>query len=344
MSIVRVTAALAVVAGTAWLASATIESQDAAERYWPQWRGRTRRASLGTQIRRFEWSETTNIRWKFEIPGRGLASPVIWGDRLFLVTAVPVDVDGPACASAPWRHPPEGRASLRGHGTRSGHGPSRVGTDGRRGSAAGAVDAGRDLGLESAITDGRYVVASFDSAGLYAFDMNGSLLWQKRFGGKRMFAEVGESGGMPILYKDRLVVTWDHQGESFVAALDVRTGEELWRSYRDEVDSWATPLWSSMAAGLRSSPPRGTACAATTSRRAMSVWETAGLTMNPIPSPVAEDGLVILMSGFRGSQLRAVRLADARGEITGSPAVAWTLDRDTPTCPHRCSTTASCIS
>jgi outer membrane protein assembly factor BamB len=60
------------------------------------------------------------------------------------------------------------------------------------------------------------------------------------------------------------------------------------------------------------------------------VWEAAGLTMNPIPSPVAGGGLVFLTSGFRGSNLKAVRLAEAKGDITGSSAIAWTLDRDTP--------------
>jgi outer membrane protein assembly factor BamB len=63
------------------------------------------------------------------------------------------------------------------------------------------------------------------------------------------------------------------------------------------------------------------------------VWETGGLTMNPIPSPVSADGLVILMAGFRGNALKAIRYADAKGDITGTPAVVWTLDRDTPYVP-----------
>jgi len=94
----------------------------------------------------------------------------------------------------------------------------------------------------SAITDGSRVFAFFESSGLYAYDMNGSPLWQKHFGDKQMFAEVGESGSTPALYGDRLVVVWDHRGESFIVTLDARTGAELWRRSRDEVDSWATPL------------------------------------------------------------------------------------------------------
>ena len=333
MSIVRVTAALAVVAGTAWLASATIESQDAAERYWPQWRGPHATGVSRHADPPLQWSETTNVRWKVEIPGRGSASPVIWGDRLFLVTAVPVDVDGPAA------HQPRGGIRPRGAHRfvvmALNRATGRVVWERTAAEEVPQAPSRRDgtWASSSAVTDGRYVVASFDSAGLYAFDMNGSPLWQKRLGGKRMFAEVGESGGTPVLYKDRLIVAWDHQGESFVAALDVRTGEELWRSYRDEVDSWATPLVVEHGGRAQVVTSAWYGVRSYDIETGDLVWETAGLTMNPIPSPVAEDGLVIVMSGFRGSQLRAVRLADARGEIAGPPAVAWTLDRDTPYVP-----------
>jgi outer membrane protein assembly factor BamB len=185
----------------------------------------------------------------------------------------------------------------------------------------------------SAVTDGRRVFAFFDSSGLYAYDMEGRLLWQKRLGDKAMFAEVGESGGTPVLYDDRLVVVWDHQGASFIEALDADTGDEIWRVERDEVDSWGTPLVVEH---------EGRPQVVTTGQNRLRsydletgriVWESAGLTMNPIPSPVAEAGMVFLTSGFQGSALRAIRLADARGDITGSEAIVWTLDRDTPYVP-----------
>ena len=94
----------------------------------------------------------------------------------------------------------------------------------------------------SAITDGQRVYAFFESSGLYTYDMAGNLLWQKHLGEKRMFADVGESGSTPVLYGNRLVIAWDHQGASFVVALDARTGQEVWRADRQEVDSWSTPL------------------------------------------------------------------------------------------------------
>jgi outer membrane protein assembly factor BamB len=176
------------------------------------------------------------------------------------------------------------------------------------------------------------VIASFESRGIYAFDMNGKLLWQKDLGDKTMRNEFGE-GSSPALYKDRLFVVWDHQGESFIIALHKRTGEELWRTRRDEIDSWATPLVvesGGKAQVVTGAMRRVRAYDADTGQI---VWETGGLTMNPIPSPVASDGLVFLMSGFRGNSLKAIRFADAKGDITGTANVVWTLERDTPYVP-----------
>ena len=93
----------------------------------------------------------------------------------------------------------------------------------------------------SAATDGEHVIASFESRGYYAYDMNGKLVWEKDLGDKRMRNTFGE-GSTPALHGNRLVVVWDHQGQSFIVALDKRTGEELWRKKRKEIDTWATPL------------------------------------------------------------------------------------------------------
>jgi len=185
----------------------------------------------------------------------------------------------------------------------------------------------------SAITDGERVYAFFESSGLYTYDMAGNLLWQKHFGEKKMYADVGESGSTPVLHGNYLVIAWDHQGASFVTALDARTGQDIWRANREEVDSWSTPLVVEHA---------GRAQVVTTGQNRIRsydlesgklVWQSEGLTMNPIPSPVGADGMVFAMSGLQGNRLRAIRLADAQGDITGSKAIAWALDRDTPYVP-----------
>jgi outer membrane protein assembly factor BamB len=182
------------------------------------------------------------------------------------------------------------------------------------------------------VTDGELVIASFESRGIYAYDMDGKPIWQKDLGDKSMRNQFGE-GTTPALHGDSVVVVWDHQGQSFIVALDKRTGNERWRVERDEIDSWATPLvveHGGRAQVVTSGTKQVRSYDLETGKL---LWFGEGLTANPIPSPVATDGLVILTSGYRGNDLQAVRLADATGDITGSAAIAWSLDRDTPYVP-----------
>jgi outer membrane protein assembly factor BamB len=186
----------------------------------------------------------------------------------------------------------------------------------------------------SAITDGERVYAYFESFGLYVYDMNGKPIWEKDLGDKRMRNEFGE-GSTPALYGNTLVIVWDHlNGDgSFVVALDKRDGKELWRVKRDEIDTWATPLVLEVNGRAQAIVPAMERIRSYDLTTGAVVWEGEGLTMNAIPSPVHEDGLVALMSGFRGNDLRVVRVADAKGNIDGTGAVLWSLDRDTPYVP-----------
>ena len=319
--------------GAALMLAATIASDGAGERFWPQWRGPHATGVSRHATPPIEWSETKNVRWKVEIPGRGSSSPVVWGDDLFLLSAVPVGVDGPASHQSRSTMQPRDvhRFIVLAIDRRTGRIKWERTAQKERPRAPSMKDG--TWASSSAITDGSRVFAFFESSGLYAYNMDGSLLWQKHFGDKQMFAEVGESGSTPVLYGDRLVVVWDHQGESFIVALDARTGAELWRKSRDEVDSWATPLVVTH---------EGRAQVVTAAEKRLRsydlatgdiVWESNGLTMNPIPSPVSDGGLLFAMSGFKGNRLSAIRLADAKGDISGGKANAWTLDRDTPYVP-----------
>jgi outer membrane protein assembly factor BamB len=148
-----------------------------------------------------------------------------------------------------------------------------------------------------------------------------------------MFADVGESGSTPVLHGNRLVIAWDHQGASFVTALDARTGQEVWRANRQEVDSWSTPLVVEHAGRSQVVTTAQNRIRSYDLETGKVVWESEGLTMNPIPSPVAADGMVFAMSGFQGNRLRAIRLADAQGDITGGKAIVWSLERDMPYVP-----------
>jgi outer membrane protein assembly factor BamB len=144
--------------------------------------------------------------------------------------------------------------------------------------------------------------------------------------------QFGE-GSTPALHGNTIVVNWDHQGQSFIVALDKRTGEERWRQNRDEIDSWFTPLIVEVNGRAQVVTGAMNRIQSYDLETGEVVWHTAGLTMNPIPSPVAADGMAILMSGFRGNSLKAIRLSEAKGDITGTSAIAWTYERDTPYVP-----------
>jgi outer membrane protein assembly factor BamB len=328
-------AILAIGIGFGALAWSSHPSAQTADRFWPQWRGPdangiSRQANPPT-----EWSETKNIKWKVEIPGRGAASPVVWGDRIFLLTAVPVGVSGDA------QHAPRGGLTPRGV-----HRFVVMAIDRQTGKTvwervareqepheASHTDNGT-WASSSAITDGERVYAYFESFGLHVYDMNGTPVWQKDLGDKRMRNEFGE-GSTPALHGNTLVIVWDHlNGDgSFIVALDKRDGKELWRVPRDEIDTWATPLILEVNGRAQAIVPAMNRIKSYDLATGAVVWEGDGLTMNPIPSPVYEDGLVVLMSGFRGNDLRAVRVADAKGNIDGTSAVVWSFDRDTPYVP-----------
>ncbi len=305
----------------------------AAEKYWPQWRGPYASGVSKTATPPIEWSETKNVRWKVEIPGRGSASPIVWGDKVFVLSAVPAGLD------AAGAHRPRG--GIRPAVT---HRFVVLAIDRRTGKtiwertareAAPHEGSHADNGTyasSSAMTDGRHVYAFFDSEGLYAYDMEGKLLWQKDLGDKKMRNEFGE-GCTPVLYGDRIVIVWDHQGPSFVVALDKLTGKELWRADRQEIDSWATPLVVEHDGRAQVVTIGMNKLRSYDLETGKVVWEGPGLTMNPIPSPVSGDGMVFATSGFRGSSLKAIRLADAKGDISTTNAIAWSLDHDTPYVP-----------
>jgi outer membrane protein assembly factor BamB len=302
---------------------------------WPMWRGPLGTGAAPGADPPLAWSETRNVKWKIEIPGRGSATPVIWGDRLFLLTAIPAGVSGEEA------HKPRGGIAPRvAHQFKVlaiNRADGKIIWERTAREEAPHEASHQDNGTwasSSAVTDGQHVIASFESRGLYCYDLNGTLVWQKDLGDKKMRNEFGE-GSTPALHGDTVVVVWDHfvPGESFIVALDKRTGAERWRVKRDEIDTWATPAIVEEGGRTHVIVPGMNRLRSYDLATGAVLWETAGLTMNPIPSPVVGDGMVFATSGFRGNSLKAIRLAGARGDITGTGHVVWTLDRDTPYVP-----------
>ena len=311
------------------------------DRYWPMWRGPLASGVAPYGDPPIEWNENKNIRWKIEIPGRGHATPIVWGDTVFVTTAIKTDkrVEFEQTEQPPRRRrrgPPNIKTSnihkfiifaiSRSHGSILWQKTVReeLPHEGTHPTGSWASN--------SPVTDGEHVYAYFGSHGLYCFDMEGNLQWEKDFGDMTIRRSFGE-GSSPTLYGEVIVINWDHEGDSFIIALDKRTGEKLWKVDRDEITSWSTPI-----AVEHDGKPQ-VIVSATHRTRSYDlatgdvIWECGGMTHNTIPSPVTANGMVYVTSGFRGNALQAIQLAAAKGDISSSESVVWEHDRDTPYVP-----------
>jgi outer membrane protein assembly factor BamB len=319
------------------LAIAVVLPAAASERFWPQWRGPLGTGEAPKASPPVEWGDGKNVRWKAEVPGVGKSTPIVWGDLVIVTSAVPIAKEmKPRDAAGGSSHPdvkPSGSAMefvVMAFGRADGTLRWRRAVREERPHEGLHKDGTYASG--SALTDGERVYAFIGSRGLYALDMKGRVQWEKDLGTMRTRNEFGE-GASPALHDGTLVVTWDHEGADFIAAFDAATGREKWRQPREEPTTWATP--HVVVHGGRAQVVVGGTNRVVSYDLASGepVWQAAGLTANVIPSPVSAGGVVYAMSGFRGSALRAIRLAEARGEVKGPPALAWSYDKDTPYVP-----------
>lgn len=323
------------------------------EQNWPQWRGPLANGVAPSASPPTTWSETSNIKWKIKIPGNGSATPIVLEDKVFIQTAVPTGKkaeksDATKAANDKSTDSP-GPRRRRGGGGMGGETPDEyyqftlICLDRNTGKTLwqkvpreeipheGVRPGEGSFASSSPITDGQHVYACFGSRGLHCYDMDGNLKWEKDLGKLRIKMGFGE-GSTPVLYGNTLVVNWDNEAGSFIVALDKNTGSELWRQQRDEKTSWATPLVVEYEGKPQVITDASSEIRSYDLTSGKLLWECGGLTSNVIPSPVAGDGMVYSMSGFRGNALLAIRLGRA-GDITGSDAIAWTHDKSTPYVP-----------
>jgi len=311
------------------------------ENNWAQWRGPYDSGVAPTGNPPLEWSETTNIKWKSEIPGTGHATPIIWGDHIILLSAVQTDqkvepdTTGAKKDERDWMNPKS---------TDYIHNFVVISIDRSSGKIRWQTTVREEVpyshthefgswASNSPVTDGKHIYAYFGSHGLYCLNFQGEILWERDLGRMEKHMSFGE-GSSPSLYKDKLIVLRDHQGQSMLHVLDKLSGDIIWEVERDEISSWSSPA----VIEFDGSPQLLTT--ATNKTRSYNLetgqvlWECGGLTRNVIPSPLYADGLTYLMSGFRGSALMAVDLSLASGDITDSEAIAWRYDQNTPYTPN----------
>ncbi len=332
---------------------------------WGQWRGPTANGVAEHGDPPVKWSESENIRWKVQIPGNGLSTPLVWGDVVFLQTAISTDPAEVEKRLVEQEARQRERAERRRSGDRRRDG--KGGPSGRRGRGMGrstpsevhkfvvlALDRNtgktlwqktvheevphegshRDgsLAPASPITDGEHVYAFFGSRGLYCLTLKGEIVWKKDLGKMKTRNGFGE-GSSPALFGKTLVVNWDHKGDSFIVALEKETGDEIWRRERDEVTSWSTPL-------IVNDGGRPQVIVSATNRvrgydlaTGKTIWECGGLGLNCAPTPVVSSGVVFAMSGYRDPALLAIRYQNANGDLTNSNAVSWSMSKGTSYVP-----------
>jgi outer membrane protein assembly factor BamB len=312
---------------------------------WPQWRGPD---GLGVSAEKNlpdEWSETKNIQWKTPIPGLGYSSPIVWDKKIFLTTAI----EGAQIPTGPTavKHTlPDGKEFKH---------PDWVGSDRLHTFKVFCLD--RDTGkllwestayegpvydhrhrrgtyaAPTPVTDGQHVYAYFGSEGMYCYDLNGKLVWKKSLGG---IPTIGMGVGTSPVLHDNLVILLCDQGfegkESFVTALDKKTGKEVWRVARPVQTSWATPL-------LVKTPQRAELITSGNEwiisydpANGQELWRTKGLASHAIATPVTGHNLVIVSSGFPQKRVIAIRFGGS-GNLDGTPYIAWKYEKGTAYVP-----------
>ena len=177
-------------------------------------------------------------------------------------------------------------------------------------------------------TDGQRVYAFFGSRGLFVYDMDGKLLWQKDFGIKMVMRLAFGEGSAPVVHDGRVFLQFDHQEAGAVIALNAADGKELWRVPRMEGSVWSTPLVTVHNGAKHLVVTAGTKVRAYDLDTGKVTWEVAGLGMNPVPQPVQCGDSVLVMSGYRKPKLMAIKLGRT-GDLTGTDAVVWDTVRGT---------------
>lgn len=323
------------------------------QRNWPQWRGPAGNGLVLHGNPPLEWGEDKNVRWKVAIPGQGHATPIIWENRIFILTAVPEPGQQASAAvrvpAGQVQPPAGGGESRRGGGGRGFGGRSQPAQpqafmvmclDRRSGKTLWEKVARRDTpqpGLQpsnthssgSPVTDGERVYASFGSHGLYCYDFAGNQVWQKDLG--KVDVTFGE-GSSPALAHGILVVVQDNNGPSFVYAFDAATGKEVWKQPRDERSGWTTPYIFEHSGKTQVVINGSRAVRSYDLRTGELLWQCGGLGSNPVPMIVADDRAVYAMSGHQSPTGLAIKLGGS-GDLTGTDHVLWRVTDITPYVP-----------
>ena len=315
---------------------------------WPQFRGPNATGVLESPGQPVKWDATTSqgVRWKLEIPGLAHSSPVIWGNKIFVTTAVNSVKDetryGLFGDVAPVKEDPKHTWKVYAIDKNTGQILwERVAYEGipkvkRHPKSSHAAS--------TPVTDGKYLIAMFGSEGLYAYDLNGKLLWKQDLGvlDAGWFYDADyqwEYGSSPIIYKNLVIVQADIQKNSFIAAYELKSGKLVWKTAREEIPSWGTPtvyegkqrteLITNGTKAIRGYDPA----------TGKELWRLGPMSEITTPTPFVAHDLIFVTSGYPPIQpIYAIR-PGGNGDLSlkdgkeSSEFVAWSKQRGGPYMP-----------
>lgn len=313
---------------------------------WPQWRGPSGSAVSTERNLPERWDETTGIAWTAPLRGRGISTPVVWGDSVFITSQVGTS------ALREGNHP----TLVQGGGAEDA-GERALGVDGaaREGKVLFLVEAfGRDdgrplwtfelpaegelpavhekhnLASASPVTDGERVYAIFGTGQMVAVDMSGKRVWHRNLAAEYGAFQINWGhGSSPIVYKDLVILPCYHEPASYLLALDRRTGETRWRAEQEsKVLSYSTPLVVERTGGDELVLNTSDGIEAYDPATGKALWHMDEPNRFPIPTPVHHDGVVYTSRGYRSGPYAAIRTG-GRGDIDESH-VLWKVPTGAP--------------
>ncbi len=333
---------LPVVAATMIIPPASLTADPPKGVHWPSFRGPRAKGIADGFPTPTHWDVDTmdNVKWKTPIPGLGHSSPVVWGDRVFLTSAVNVTGESDLqvglygnvesakddtmhrwmvycidkkTGKVLWEQTAhEGTPAVKRH-TKASHANS------------------------TPATDGKHVVAFFGTEGLFCYDIEGKLKWKKDFGklDSGWYVEPKAQWGFassPVIHKGQVFIQCDVQTGSFIAALDIKDGSEIWRTPRDDVPTWSTPTIYKKGDKTQVIVNGYKHIGGYDVKTGKELWKLGGGGDIPVPTPVSAHGLVFITSAHgRKAPLYAIR-PTAKGDITleegetSNKYVAWSED------------------